>query len=260
MLTVLIVNSVASGMLLFTVASGLSIIFGILGSFWLSVIISSTFVGLIGGLVERIFLRHIYGVSEVYQLLLTYTLVLIIDGIARVVWGVDVKSVQGSSFLSGRSEFFGVVYPTYSLVIIGIGAALMAGLWIFIEKSGPGKLIRAAAEDREITQSLGINVPKIFFWTFVGGAWLAGFGGALATMNQVISLAMAGTIIVECFAVVVIGGLGSLKGSIVGSLLVGFVISFGPYYFPLFGMCFLYFLMAVVLIIKPTGLFGFSQR
>ena len=275
-------------MLLFMISSGLTLVFGVLGiinfahgslymlgaylgislmavfpqmggSFWISLIVSSLIVAVFGAVIEVLFLRRVYKADHIYQLLLTYALVMIIDALVKMIWGLDPMSISEPALLSGSFQIFGRPFPVYALFIIGIGFATSFFLWLFLIRCRYGMFIRAAAADADMTNALGINVPFIFTGVFIMGSWLAALGGFLAGPLRVTSPEMGVVIIIECFAVVVIGGMGSLQGAFVGSLLIGMLNSFGAYYLPRLSMVFVYILMAIILIAKPTGMFGMEN-
>ncbi len=279
----------ATAMLLFLISSGLTLVFGVLGiinfahgslymlgaymafsffhllqpmmgSFWLSLILAGLGVGVFGVLIEYFLLRRIYRADHIYQLLLTFSLVMIIDGLVKMIWGLDPKSISEPAFLSGSWMILGRAFPVYALFIIAAGFSLSLVLWLFLGRTQVGKVIRAASADREITNALGVNVPFIFTGVFTLGSWLAAVGGVLSGPLRVTSPEMGVSIIIESFAVVVVGGLGSLPGAFLGSLLIGLVDAFGAFYLPRFNMALIYMLMAAVLLSKPTGFFGTEQE
>jgi len=267
------------------VASGLSVIFGVLrvlnfahgsfymlgayaawqvaqwigtftGSFWLAVLGSAIAVALLGGVIERLLLRHLYGREDLYQLLLTYALVLILGDVARVLWGTQQLSVPRPSGLSGSFEIFGTVIPHYNLFIIALGPALAIACWLLLSRTGTGRMIRAAAYDREMLAALGADVGKLYTLMFMAGSFLAGLGGALVTPVRSIVPGMDVDIIVEAFIVVVIGGLGSFWGTFLGALIFGQVLAFGILILPGFSIFAVFALMALVLVVRPSGLLG----
>jgi branched-chain amino acid transport system permease protein len=272
-----------TAMLLFMISSGLTLVFGVMrvvnfahgalymlgayfglslqaflpgNSFWIMLILASLGVAILSGFIEYFFLRRIYKANHTYQLLLTYALVMIIDALVKMIWGLDPHSLTEPDILSGSLVIFGRPFPVYGIFLITLGILLSVLMWAFLVKSRLGLLIRAAASDVDITNVLGINVPFIFTGVFLLGSWLAALGGILAAPMRVISPEMGIVIIIECFAVVVIGGMGSLPGAFIGSLLIGMLSAFGDYFLPGLSMIFVYVLMAGVLIAKPTGLFG----
>jgi len=285
----IVLMGLASAMLLFLIASGLTLTFGILGivnfahgslfmlgayfmyslllvlnpmlgSFWLAMIIAVVVVAVIGFVIERFLLRFIYKAEVIYQLLLTFALVMIIEGLVKSFWGLDPKSFTEPSYLAGSVTILGRPFPIYAIFIILAGIIVSLGLWALIYKTNFGKFIRAANADRDMTNALGINVNFIFTAVFTLGAALASLGGILAGPIRTTAPDMGSMIIIECFAVVVIGGLGSLPGAFIGSLLIGLLDSFGTFYVPRFSMAFTFILMAVVLIVRPAGLFGTREH
>lgn len=279
------VIGLATAMLLFMISSGLTLVFGVLGiinfahgalymlgaylaltfvfllkplvgAFWISFVLASLVVAFLGIVIEFFCLRRVYKADHIYQLLLTYALVMIIDGLVKVIWGLNPHSISEPAILSGSLLIFGRLVPTYALFIIFSGLMLSFFLRIFLLNSNYGKLIRAAASDADMTNALGVNVPFIFTGVFCLGSLLAAIGGILAGPLRVVSPNMGDLIIIECFAVVVIGGMGSLQGAFIGSLLIGMGDSFVTYFFPRLSMVLVYMLMAAVLVVKPRGLFG----
>jgi len=272
-------------MFLFLIASGLSLIFGILrvlnfahgslymvgayltysfvsyfinapGQFWWAVICASISVAIIGGMIERFFLSRLYIREELSQLLFTYALVLIIGDFAKIIWGTGQLSISRPAILKGAVQVFGQYFPEYNIFIILIGLGIAFIFWLILNRTRWGRIIRAAALDREMLGSLGVNVSWLFTLVFIIGAWLAGLGGALVAPIAAIVPGMDVEIIINVFIVVVIGGLGSFWGTLLGALVLGQVISFGILVLPRLAIVFIYVLMAVVLIIRPWGLLG----
>jgi len=272
-------------MFLFLIASGLSLIFGILrvlnfahgslymlgayityqfvsyftnapGQFWWAVLFGSLSVAIIGGIIERLFLRRLYIREELNQLLFTYALVLLISDFAKIVWGTGQLSVSRPAILKGAIPIWDQYFPEYNIFIIVLGPSIALLFWFILHRTRWGRIIRAAALDREMLGSLGVNVNWLFTVVFTIGAWLAGLGGALVSPIAAIVPGMDVEIIINVFIVVVIGGLGSFWGTLLGSLILGQVISFGILVFPRLSMVFIYILMAVVLILRPWGLLG----
>ena len=264
------------------VASGLTLIFGVLGvlnfahgslymlgayfaftfvehagtSFWVSLILASLIVAVVGGIMERFFLRYVYKLEVVYRLLLTFAFILILDDAVKMIWGPVYKSPPIPSFLDGSVRLFGRLFPVYNLFIICVGPLVALGLWALLEMTWWGKVIRASASDREMASAIGVNVPKLFTSVFIFGAWLGAIGGALTVPIKIISPGMGTLIIIEAFVVAVIGGLGSLKGAFIGAILIGLLHAYGTLYFPVFEMAFVFILLATVLLVRPQGLFG----
>jgi branched-subunit amino acid ABC-type transport system permease component len=282
-------GGLTTAMFLFLIASGLSLVFGVmrvlnfahgsfymlgaylawqavqwltplLESFWLAALFAALVVAVLGGLVERLLLRHMYGKEELYQLLLTYALVLILGDAAKAIWGTQQLSVSRPPILGGAIEIFGSVLPVYNLFIMLAGVAIALGGWLILARSSAGRMVRAAALDREMLGALGANVGALYTGMFMASAFLAGLSGALVTPIQSIVPGMDVEVIVEAFIVVVIGGLGSFWGTFWGSLIYGQVLSFGILIMPSFSLFSVFALMAVILIVRPWGLFGKPMR
>ena len=211
---------------------------------------------LLGAVVERLFFRSLYGREELYQLLFTYALVLILGDAAKFLWGTGQLSVSTPPVLSGSVEIFGTTQPLYNLFIMAIGPAIAFGGWLVLNRTGVGRMVRAAQMDREMLDALGANVGTIYTGMFVFSSFLAGLSGALVTPIQSIVPGMDVLIIVQAFIVVVIGGMGSFWGTFWGSVIYGQVLSFGILIFPSFSLFSVFALMAVILIVRPWGLFG----
>jgi branched-subunit amino acid ABC-type transport system permease component len=278
-------GGLTTAMFLFLIASGLSLVFGVmrvlnfahgsfymvgaylawqsvhwlspmLQSFWLAALAAALGVALLGGIIERLLLRRIYGREELYQLLLTYALVLILGDAAKALWGTQQLSVSRPPALAGGIEILGTTLPVYNLFIMLVGVAIAVAGWLVLARSPAGRMVRAAALDREMLGALGANVGALYTGMFVVSSFLAGLSGALITPIQSIVPGMDVEIIVEAFIVVVIGGLGSFWGTFWGSIIYGQVLSFGILILPSFSLFSVFALMAVILIVRPWGLFG----
>jgi branched-subunit amino acid ABC-type transport system permease component len=278
-------GGLTTAMFLFLIASGLSLVFGVMrvinfahgsfymlgaylawqavqwlhpsgAAFWAAALFAALCVGLLGAVTERLFFRSLYGREELYQLLFTYGLVLILGDAAKFIWGTDQLSVSAPPALSGSISLFGTTQPLYTLFIIVLGPAIAFACWLVLNRTGAGRMVRAAQMDREMLDALGANVGTIYTGMFVFSAFLAGLSGALVTPIQSIVPGMDVLIIVQAFIVVVIGGMGSLWGTFWGSVIYGEVLSFGILIFPGFSLFSVFALMAVILIVRPWGLFG----
>jgi branched-subunit amino acid ABC-type transport system permease component len=278
-------SGLTAAMFLFLIASGLSLIFGVLrvlnfahgtfymlgaystfqivqwlgtgpGTFWVAALGAALAIALLGAVVERFLFRHLYGKEELYQLLFTYALVLVLSDVAKIFWGTQQKSVSRPAGLSGSFSLFGATIPYYNLFILLLGPAIALAFWFVLQRTRAGRFIRAAALDRETLGALGVNVNALYTGVFVLASFLGGLGGALVTPVRTIVPGMDTEIIVEAFVVVVIGGLGSFWGTFLGSLIYGQVLSFGILFFPRFSIFSVFALMAAVLIIRPWGLLG----
>jgi branched-chain amino acid transport system permease protein len=278
-------GGLTTAMFLFLIASGLSLVFGVMrvinfahgsfymlgaylawqavqwlhpsgGGFWAAAILAALGIGILGAVIERLFFRSLYGRDELYQLLFTYALVLILGDAAKFLWGTDQLSVSTPPALAGSVQIFGTTQPLYTMFIIAIGPAIAFTLWLLLNRTGAGRMVRAAQMDREMLDALGANVATIYTGMFALSAFLAGLSGALVTPIQSIVPGMDVLIIVQAFIVVVIGGMGSLWGTFWGSVIYGQVLSFGILIFPSFSLFSVFALMAVILIVRPWGLFG----
>jgi len=278
-------NGLTQAMFLFLIASGLTLIFGVLGvlnfahgslymlgaylsytiaslfvgrpsAFWVALVLGSLGVALAGGVIEAIFLRPVYRRAELDQLLVTYALVLIIGDVVKFAWGPDNRSISRPAILAGSVLVGGRDFPTYNLVVIALGPLVAAALWLLLTRTQFGRLIRAAASDREMVGVVGADVSRLFTGVFVLGAWLGGLGGGLAAPVGAIYPGMDVEVIAESFIVVVVGGMGSLTGTLLGSLIIGQLNAFGILFFPRFALLFVYVLMVVVLVVRPWGLLG----
>jgi branched-subunit amino acid ABC-type transport system permease component len=278
-------GGLTTAMFLFLIASGLSLVFGVMrvinfahgsfymlgaylawqgvtwlnplvGSFWLATLFAAGGVALLGAFVERLFFRSLYGREELYQLLFTYALVLILGDVAKFLWGTNQLTVSIPPGLDGGVEIFGTTQPIYNLFVLGVGPAIAFFGWLMLNRTGIGRMVRAAQMDREMLDALGANVGTIYTGMFVFSAFLAGLSGALVTPIQSIVPGMDVLIIVQAFIVVVIGGMGSFWGTFWGSVIYGQVLAFGILIFPSFSLFSVFALMAVILIVRPWGLFG----
>ena len=274
-------NGLASSSCYFLIASGMSLIFGVLGilnfaqgalfmigaylsyqiilwtgNFWLSILITPIILAGIGIIIERFLLRYTYRINVNFQLLLTFGLILVIEDLVRLTWGVNWHTVQEAKALRGVVQIMGGGYPIYNLFYFGVGAAVFISLWFFLNRTKYGKKVVAASSDRELANGLGINVPRLYTAIFALGASLAGLMGVFHGPFINISLEMGHHYIMNAFAVVVIGGLGNITGAYISALILGQLEAFGILYFPFFERIFMYGLMMVILIWRPRGLFG----
>jgi branched-subunit amino acid ABC-type transport system permease component len=214
----------------------------------------------LGVAIERLLLRHLYGREDLYQLLFTYALVLVLADAAKLLWGTQQLSVQRPGILDGALRLFGVIVPHYNLFIMVLGPAIALSVWLVLYRTHIGRMIRAAALDREMLGALGADVGRLYTIMFGVGSFLAGLAGALVTPVKTVVPGMDVEIIIEAFVVVVIGGLGSLWGTVIGALIYGQFLSFGILVFPRFSIFAVFALMAIILIIRPWGLLGRPMR
>lgn len=267
---------------MFLVAAGVSLIFGVLkvvnfahgsfymlgayfaltayqlsGNYFVAVVAAGLGVGLFGLLFERLLMSRVYGSPVLMQLLVCYGVILILDDVVKIVWGADFRSFgMPDMFQSLPFVFAGGVVPVFYLFLIVVTLLIAAVLGLAITKTRYGKIVRAAAVNPAMVSALGINTGVVYASVFVIGGVLAGLAGGLAAPVRSLVSGMGTSVIIESFIVTVIGGMGSVAGALVGSLLIGLVRSFGTIGFPLFTEGLMFLLMAVVLVVKPSGLFG----
>ena len=287
-LIIQILNSLFYASVLFLIAAGLSLIFGVMrivnmahGTFYavgafatawlvgraigagvpagwtfLFIPLGAAAVALLGVVVEPLLLRPFYRRAEEYQLLVTFGLLLILEDVIRFLWGGLPLSADPIMDSLPIIRVGGIVYPAYNLVVIGVGIAAALLLWLVIYRTKFGVLLRATSQDRRMASALGLNVGLIYVSAFAIGCFMAGLGGAIIVPTQAAVLGMGIDALILAFVVVVIGGLGSLQGALVGALIVSFVRTAGIQFFPEIELAVLYLIAALVLLVKPTGLFG----
>jgi len=291
-------NGVQLGLLLFLVASGLTLVFGILdfvnlahaalymlgaficasltfalGSFLLAVVVALPVTAAIGWAVERLVARPLYSRDHLDHVLATFGLILVLDTSAHLIWGPEGIAVPLPGWLDGQVAFSEtLVIPTYRLVIVGAGLAVAAGLYWMVSHTRLGMLIRAGASNRVMVGALGINIELLFAFVFALGAALAGLAGMLVAPITEASLGMGNNIIITAFVVIIVGGIGSMKGAFVAALLIGLIDTLGRSYLddifklfmstaaaetsaPAISAMLIYIIMAVVLALRPQGLF-----
>ena len=270
---------------LFLVAAGLSLIFGVtrivnfthgsffmLGAyvaysavtalpgtilgFWGGVLAAALAVAILGGIVEVLVLRRLYASAELYQLVATFGLLLLLQDAAQAIWGPEDLLAPRAPGLGGAIRLFGEPVPQYDLLLIAVGPVVLGLVWLILDRTRWGILVRAATEDREMAGALGVDQAKLFTAVFMAGSFLAGLAGALATPRETVSLSMDLDVVVEAFVVVVVGGLGSVGGAYAAAVLIGLVNAFGIVLFPQFATVLPFLVMAAVLILRPHGLFG----
>jgi branched-chain amino acid transport system permease protein len=273
-------NGISFGMLLFLLAAGLSLIYGLMkilnlthgsfyllggyiglsvihltGSFLLGVLAGSLSIAAIGVVMERFFLRRFH-LQELPQTLLTFGFLFMFSDLAMVIWGGNPLTVPKPELLSSSFQLGPFVYPSYRLFIIFFGLAVAALLWYFQERTRVGAMLRAGVDDEETARALGINVSLLFSLVFALGAFLAGLGGIMGGPIMGVFPGADFEVLLLGFVVVIIGGLGSLKGALVGGLVVGLLDNFGKVFFPEFALFTIFAPMALILALRPTGLFG----
>jgi branched-chain amino acid transport system permease protein len=224
--------------------------------FWGSVVVAALVVAVIGVIVEMVLLRRIYHAPELFQLLATFGLTLMVEDIVVLLWGPsDLVGPRAPGF-KGAVDFFGQNIPSYDLFLIVLGPVVLGILWLLFQRTRWGILVRAATQDRDMVAALGVNQKWLFTSVFAVGVFLAALGGALQIPRDAVHHAMDLRIIVEVFVVVVIGGLGSIIGAFVAAVLVSELNAFGILIFPKISIILVFLVMAAVLIVRPWGLFG----
>jgi len=232
-------------------------VYGATDSFVLAVLAAAVGVALFGLLFERLIISRVYGSQVLMQLLVCYGVILILDDLVKIIWGPEFKSLgMPPAFQKPPILMGGGVVPVYYLFLIILTLIIAVLLGLAITKTRMGKIVRAVAVNPGMASALGINTGLVYAGVFMLGGLLAGFAGALAAPVRSIVSGMGLSVVVESFIVTVIGGMGSVAGALVGSLLIGLVRSFGTIGFPLFTEGLMFLLMAVVLVLKPSGLFG----
>jgi branched-chain amino acid transport system permease protein len=275
-----LLNGVTFGALLFLVSSGFTLIFGLMrivnlaqgslyllggyiglstiratGSFWLALLAGAAAVGAIGLVVERGLLRAVRG-RPMSEILLTVGLSFIVADLALATWGGDPITLEAPAGLDGSTEILGITYPVFRLAVLVLGAAVAIGLWYLLERTRVGAMVRAGVDDREMASALGIDVRAVFTGVFVLGALLAGLAGVVGGAYLSLFPGADAEILTYALVVVVLGGLGSLRGAVVGALLVGLIYTFGQSLVPDLAYFVLFAPMALILIVRPQGLFG----
>jgi branched-chain amino acid transport system permease protein len=284
-LAIQFLNGLASASSLFLVASGLTIIFGVtrvvnfahgslymLGAYialtivsqlprdpwlyWSGILVASVVVGLVGVAIEMLLLRRIYHAPELFQLLATFGVVLVVEDVALWIWGPEDRLGPRAPGLRGAVEILGQRFPQYELLLIAIGPVVLLLLWLLFTRTRWGTLVRAATQDREMVAALGVDQRWLFTSVFFLGAFLAGLGGALQVARAPTTLHMDLDIIAEVFVVTVVGGMGSVPGAFLAALLISQMHAFGIMVFPKITLVLTFLVMAVVLVVRPYGLLG----
>jgi len=235
---------------------GLAIKYGIPQELLIFILlISGVLIGLIGIAIERL-LRLVYDREEGFQLLLTFAIMLLLEDVIRMIWGATPKTLGNLSMVYGQVSLGSIAIPNYKLLVIlsSVGLALSLG-WM-LQKTKFGKIVRATAENRRMSEALGVNVIWINVVIFTLGSILGTIGGALVVPTSAASLEMISEVVVEAFAVVVIGGLGSMRGALVGALIVGLMRAFAVHVYAELELLLIYLIVIAVLIFKPNGLYG----
>ena len=281
---VFFLHGLAYAGLLFLVSAGLTLVFGMMNvlnfahaamymlgayfsytmlqatdQFWLSLMVCPILLFAIGALIERFLLRRVHVFGHLHELLLTFGLAYIITEVVKWVWGNFPLAVNIGGLLGDTVEIIGITYPVYRIFIFVCAVLVGTVMALILYKTRLGIILRAAVNDSEMVNALGFNVPLVFMGVFAFGAALSGFAGVIAGPLLSTYPGMAHEILIDAFVVIVVGGFGSLGGAVVASLIIGELQSFGVLLFPKLSLALVYLLMAAVLIVKPSGLFGEKQ-
>lgn len=281
----IIVIGLSLSFLLFLLAAGLTLIFGMLGvinfahgalymlgafvgyqivhmtgSFWLGLLFAPLIVACVGALIEILALKQVYDRDHIFQLLLTFGFILVIDDATKMIWGFDYKQVPTPEIFMAPISMFGSQIPSYRLFVIGFGAAVSLALFLLLDRSKWGMIIRAASSDPEMAQTLGVNVNRVRTGVFALGAYLAALGGVVSAPLVPIELGMGFSVIIDCFVVVIIGGLGNIRGAILASLLLGMTRAAGYTYATEWVELLTFALLIGTLMFRPAGLFSIKGR
>jgi len=237
---------------------GYSLLF-IVKSFWLSILLAGIAAGLAGFIIEIFMFRPLYGRNPIFHLLLTFGLGMMLREIARLVWGGETKRVEVP--VAGAIDFLGITYPLYRLIILGIGIFILVVIWYALTKTEAGATLRASSQDRQMSWALGINVTRVYTMTFIVGVVLAAVAGVLMSPIYFVYPTMGIDAILRAFIVVIVGGMGSLAGAVVASLLIGQVESLASLWIsPTWAETLVFVVLIVTMVVKPTGLFGRAGR
>lgn len=226
------------------------------GSFWLALLVVPLAVGALGLVIERWLVRPLYGRGIDYPILLTFGLAYVLVDVVRMIFGVEGIPLSTPSALTGAVDIGVGYFPLYRLFVIGATALILLGLWLFIERSTLGLVIRAGSRDPEILRVLGVDVSRIWLLVFALGTGIAGLAGILAAPMRSVTPEMGIPVLVEAFVVTVVGGMGSLKGAVLAGLLVGIVASMTSLLMPEMAEVSMFAIMALVLLVRPQGLLG----
>src|SRR6202045_2418209 len=279
-----LLNGLVYGVLLFLMAAGLSLIFGLMnvvslahgsffmlgaffglsifrltGSFWWALLLAPIPVAALGVVMERLFLRPLYRRGHMDQVLLTFGFLFVFFDLVQAVWGRTVRTLPAPEALRGNTEIGAGVFSSYRLFLIALGFAIAVLLWQLLERSRIGAMVRGGVDDSAMAAGLGVNIPALFSAVFGAGVALAALGGVAAGPVLGLYPGMDAEILIPAFIVIVIGGMGSLRGAFAGSLLIGVADTFGKAYLPSMALFLIYLVMALVLLARPQGLFGIAH-
>ncbi len=274
-----LLNGISFGMILFLLTIGLSLTLGLMGivnlshgvlfmvggyvgwtvavqlglNYWLAVLLGGIAAGLVGLAIERGFLRFLYKLMN-EQVMLTIGFIYILTNLSLWVWGGLPRAPFTASVLSGSFPIGDWTYPVHRIATIGIGLIFVIGLWWLLEKTRVGAIVRAGMDDKEMVAGLGINLGRVTYLIFFLGAFMAGIAGVIGAQTLAVNLAMGWDILLLALIVLVVGGIGSMPGALLGAMVIGLINAFGIALFPEIAMFLMYLVMIIVLLVKPSGL------
>lgn len=278
-------HGIAYGMILFLIASGLNIIFGMMGilnmahaaffmlagyfcyqvvgitgSFWLGLLVAPLMTAALGVMMERIFLRRAQAAGHFGELILTMGIAAVIVAGIKKIWGTESLPLRVPEILQGMVNIAGISYPVYRLFVIGLALVVLAFMMLLLYRTRLGKIIRAAVSDRDMVNALGININMIYMFIFGVGTWMAGLAGVAIAPILTVFPGLADQVGMDAFIVVVTGGFGSLAGAFIVSIIFGLLSSYGVQFVSQFAPVLMVVFMAIVLAFRPNGLFGAKDR
>ncbi len=278
------IHGLAYGMVLFLIASGLNVIFGMMGilnlahgaffmlsayfcyqvlsitgSFWIALLLAPVFTAFFGILLERFFLRKVHVMGHMGELILTVGIAAIIMAVVKIFWGTESLHIKIPPILAGMVSIGGLEYPIYRLFVIGLAVVVMVIMTLLLYKTRLGKIVRAAVSDRDMVNALGINIPVVFMVVFGVGTWMAGIAGVAIAPILTVFPGLADQVGMDAFIVVVTGGFGSLLGAFIVSIIFGLLSSYGIQFLSQLAPVLIVGFMALVLAIRPSGLFGVKE-
>jgi branched-chain amino acid transport system permease protein len=273
-------NGINLGLLYVLMATGLTIIMGTMGvvnfshgilftfgayfaysiaakiGFWAALLLAPVLVGVIGMVIEMGLVQRVYGKDPLYSLLLTFGLAMSLEEVVRIVWGTTGLPFSPPDFLNSFVDLKIMFYPLYRLAVFGVILLLIAALWFFLERTTMGKIVRAGIQDSVMVGILGVNTKALFTLVFGLGAFLAGLAGVLSAPMSGIMPTMGDNVVMPSFIVIILGGVGSFYGSVIGGLLLGIIVAMCIQFVPAVAELSMYLVMALVLLVRPRGLFG----
>jgi branched-subunit amino acid ABC-type transport system permease component len=277
-------NALVYGILLFLISVGLSLVLGLMNvvslthgsffmlgaylalaildathSFWLALVLAPIPVVAVGAVIEMGFLRPLYKRGHLHQVLMTFGFTYVFADLVKIVWGTDIHSLKPPSVLAGVVPLFAGQFPTYRLFLIGAGVVLIVLLWVLVDRSRMGAMVRASVDNAPVAEGLGVNVSLLFTFVFALGAGLAALAGVIAAPILGVAPGMDVDVLIPAFIVIIVGGMGNLRSAFVGSLLVGAADTFGKAYVPQASLFLIYLVVVGVLLVKPSGLVGIRK-